>query len=253
LSLVFGPWDKTEYFVNYGHGFHSNDARGVTSSISPKEGLPIEPSPALVRTKGAEIGLRSEIIPGLQSSVALWQLQLGSELVFSGDAGDTQASGASKRHGIEFNNHYVAKPWLLFDADVAVSQSRFDKAQGDAPHTGRDIPGSVRTVASFGATVTDWGPWFGQLQVRYFGPRPLIEDNSQRSQGTTLAYARVGYKVSPDVKVALDVFNLFNRQVSDIDYYYASRLPQEAAEGVSDIHSHPAESRTFRVTLNVGF
>jgi outer membrane receptor protein involved in Fe transport len=253
LSLVFGPWDKTEYFVNYGHGFHSNDARGVTSSISPKEGLPIETSPALVRTKGAEIGLRSEIIPGLQSSVALWQLQLGSELVFSGDAGDTQASGASKRHGIEFNNHYVAKPWLLFDADIALSQSRFDKAQGDEAHMGRHIPGSVRTVASFGATVMGWGPWSGQLQVRYFGPRPLIEDNSQRSQGTTLAYARVGYKVSPDVKVALDVFNLFNRQVSDIDYYYASRLPQEAAEGVGDIHSHPAEPRTFRVTLNVGF
>ncbi|KGM39674.1 TonB-denpendent receptor [Aquabacterium sp. NJ1] len=253
LTLIFGPWDKTEYFFSYGYGFHSNDARGVTATISPKQGTPIEPSPALVRTKGAELGLRTEIVPGLQSSLSLWQLTLGSELVFSGDAGDTEASGASKRYGIEFNNHYVANSWLLLDADLAFSQSRFKEEQGDAPNAGRYIPGSVRTVASLGATVTGWGPWFGQFQLRYFGPRPLIEDNSQRSRGTTLAYARVGYKVSPDVKLSLDVFNLFDRKASDIDYYYTSRLQGEAAQGVGDLHSHPAEPRTVRVTMNVSF
>ena len=253
LSLVFGPWDKTEYFFSYGYGFHSNDARGVTSTVSPKQGTAIEPSPALVRTKGTELGLRTEIVPGLQSSLSLWQLTLGSELVFSGDAGDTEASGASKRYGIEFNNHYVANSWLLLDADLAFSQSRFKEEQGDAPNAGRYIPGSVRTVASLGATVTGWGAWFGQFQLRYFGPRPLIEDNSQRSQGTTLAYARVGYKVSPDVKLSLDVFNLFDRKASDIDYYYASRLQGEPAQGVGDLHSHPAEPRTVRLTMNVSF
>ncbi len=253
LTLIFGPWDKTEYFFSYGYGFHSNDARGVTATISPKQGTPIEPSPALVRTKGAELGLRTEIVSGLQSSLSLWQLTLGSELVFSGDAGDTEASGASKRYGIEFNNHYVANSWLLLDADLAFSQSRFKEEQGDAPNAGRYIPGSVRTVASLGATVTDRGPWFGQFQLRYFGPRPLIEDNSQRSRGTTLAYARVGYKVSPDVKLSLDVFNLFDRKASDIDYYYTSRLQGEPAQGVGDLHSHPAEPRTVRLTMNVSF
>jgi len=253
LALIFGPWDKTEYFFNYGYGFHSNDARGVTSTISPKQGVAIDPSPALVRTKGTEAGVRSELFPGLQSSLSLWQLTLGSELVFSGDAGDTQASGASKRYGLELNNHYVAKSWLLFDADFAFSQSRFKEDQGQAPNAGRYVPGSVRTVASLGATVTGFGPWFGQLQVRYFGPRPLIEDNSQRSQGTTLAYARVGYKVSSDVKVSLDVFNLFDSKASDIDYYYVSRLQGEPAQGVGDIHSHPAEPRMARLTLTVNF
>jgi outer membrane receptor protein involved in Fe transport len=32
-SLVFGPWNKTELSVNWGEGFHSNDARGVTSQV----------------------------------------------------------------------------------------------------------------------------------------------------------------------------------------------------------------------------
>ena len=97
------------------------------------------------------------------------------------------------------------------------------------------------------------GSWFGQFQVRYFGPRPLIEDNSVRSSATTLAYLRVGYKVSQDVRLALDVFNLFDREASDIDYYYPSRLQGEPAGGVDDIHFHPVEPRSLRMTLTANF
>ena len=253
LALIFGPWNKTEYFASYGYGYHSNDARGATESVTPKEGLPADPSPLLVRSKGGELGLRTELVPGLQTSLALWQLKLGSELVFSGDAGDTEASGASKRYGIELNNHYIANRWLLLDGDIAVSRAHFDEDQGDAPNIGRNIPGSVNTVVSLGATVTELGPWFGQFQLRYFGPRPLIEDGSQRSKATTLAYLRVGYKITPDLKLALDVFNLFDRQASDIDYYYASRLPGEPGAGVNDVHFHPVEPRSFRLTLTANF
>jgi outer membrane receptor protein involved in Fe transport len=240
LSLVFGPWAKTETFVNWGWGFHSNDARGVTApgAVTP-----------LVRSKGAEVGARTEIIPGLQSSLALWQLRLGSELVFSGDAGDTEASRASKRSGIEWNNHWRAAQWLLIDADLSASHARF--TQDDA--AGNFVPGSVGRVASLGATVPEYGRWFGHFQVRYFGPRPLVEDNSQRSKATTLAYVRVGYKFTPKAKVSLDVFNLFNRKTSDVDYYYVSRLPGEPLSGVADTHFHPVEPRMARVTLTANF
>ncbi|MBC7699549.1 MAG: TonB-dependent receptor [Massilia sp.] len=244
LSLIFGPWDQTEYFVNYGQGFHSNDARGVVSAVGP--------TPALVRSKGFEVGVRSELIPGLQTSLALWQLKLGSELVFVGDAGVTEPTGASQRHGVELNNHYVAAPWLLFDLDLAASQARYKDTQGDLGREGRFIPGSVNTVASFGATVTDLGPWFAQFQLRYFGPRALIEDNSERSKSTMLAYARVGYKITKDLKLSLDVFNLFDRQASDIDYFYESRV-SPTADPVSEVHFHPVEPRTFRVTLSANF
>jgi outer membrane receptor protein involved in Fe transport len=253
LGFVFGPWHKTEYFLNWGRGYHSNDARGVTETVSPRDLLPARAAPALVRTHGGEAGLRTELVPGLETSVAVWQLALASELVFAGDAGDTQASGAGRRRGIEINNHYAAAEGVLLDADVSVSRARFDEAQGDAPHAGRFIPGSVNTVVSLGATVVERGPWFGHFQLRYFGPRPLLEDNSQRSRGTTLAYLRIGYKFTPDLKLALDVFNLFDRKASDIDYFYASRLPGEAAAGVADIHFHPVEPRNMRVTLTANF
>ncbi len=249
LSLILGPWNKTEYFVNYGHGFHSNDARGTTQTVTPKEGLPADPVTPLVRSRGIELGLRSELIPGLQSSLALWQLDLGSELVFSGDAGDTAPNRPSRRHGIEWNNHWVAQPWLLFDADFALSRARFSV---DDP-AGNFIPGSVDRVVSLGATVTRCGPWFGQFQLRYFGPRPLIEDNSQRSKATTLASLRAGYRIDKDIKIALDMFNLFGSKASDIDYFYSSRLKGQPREGVPDIHFHPVEPRSLRLTLNANF
>ena len=252
LSLVFGPWAKTEYFVNYGNGFHSNDARGATATVTAKPPHdPVEPVTPLVRSKGGELGLRTEVVPGLQSSFALWQLKLGSELVFVGDAGETEASRASRRSGVEWNNHYRAASWLLVDADFAASRARFRGPDPDG--VGNYIPGSIDKVASLGITVADRGPWFGQFQLRYFGPRPLIEDDSVRSKSTTLAYLRVGYKITPSLKVALDVFNLFDRKASDIDYYYESRLRGEPVEGVPDIHSHPVEPRRFRLTMTANF
>ncbi len=114
-------------------------------------------------------------------------------------------------------------------------------------------PGSIQTVLSLSAMVMDLGPWFGQFQLRYFGPRPLIEDNSQRSKATTLAYLRAGYRIDKNLKLALDVFNLFDRKGSDIDYYCASRLKGEPAEGVNGTHFHPVEPRSLRLSLTASF
>lgn len=249
LSLVFGPWAKTEYFFNAGRGFHSNDARGATATVDAQSPTTaVDKVDLLVRSKGLEVGVRTEIIPGLQSSLAWWQLKLGSELLFVGDAGTTEANRASKRQGLEWNNHYVVNDWLQFDLDMAASHSGFTQP---APEGDR-IPGAIEKVASLGVTVSDLKGWHGQFQLRYFGPRPLIEDNSVRSSSTTLAYARVGYRFSPALKLDVDVFNLFNRKDNDIEYYYASRLPGEAA-GVDDRHLHPVEPRTLRVTLSASF
>ena len=248
LSLIFGPWRQTEYFVNYGEGFHSNDARGATATISPKTGIAIDPVKPLVKSRGAEIGVRTEIVPGLQSSLALWQLKLASELVFVGDAGDTEASRASRRNGIEWNNHYKVNPWLLVDMDLALSRARF--TQNDP--AGNFIPGSIDKVASLGFTVIDYKRWFGGMQLRYFGPRPLIEDNSVRSDSTVLTNARVGYRIGGNTRLTLDVFNLFNRKASDIDYFYSSQLAAEAAP-VADRHFHPVEPRSVRLTLTHSF
>ena len=248
LNLIFGPWNKTEFYTSAGYGFHSNDARGTTITIEPKTGNPADKVPPLVRSKGFELGMRTEAIAGLQSSLSFYQLDFDSELTFAGDAGTTQAGRPSRRTGFEFSNYYKPTRWLTVDADLAFARARFQ----DFDPVGDRIPGAVEGVASLALSVDNLGPWFGALQLRYFGPRPLIEDNSARSKSTATLNGRVGYKISPQVKVELEGFNLTNRRDSAIDYYYASQLKGETAP-VTDVHFHPIESRSFRVSMMVNF
>jgi outer membrane receptor protein involved in Fe transport len=248
FSLVFGPWQKTELYLNYGHGFHSNDARGTTITQEPGSGNPVGRVKPLVRTKGSEIGLRTKIVQGWQSTVALWQLESASELLFVGDAGTTEASRPSRRYGVEWTNLYVPTDWLAIDADLAVSHARFR----DSDVAGNYIPGAVSSTANLGLTVAELGPWFGALRFRYFGPRPLIEDNSVRSSGSALTNLRLGYKFDKRTQVALDIYNLFDRKANDIEYWYESQLSNEtAAQG--DRHIHPSEPRTLRLTITHRF
>ncbi len=257
LSLIFGPWYKTEFFLNGGYGFHSNDARGTVIKVDPQTLAPVEPVTPLVQTKGAEFGVRTEIIPNVKSSVAFWLLNQASELVFTGDAGTTEPSRPSQRRGIEWINSYRPLPWLLFDAQFSWSEAHFSNPDP----VGNNIPGAVPFVAQLGATVQDFGRWSGSLQLRYVSPYPLIEDNSVRSDPSTIANVRIGYKLDQTWNAHLDILNLFNSEAHDIDYYYCSRLKTDtnlvpcggAAGGVNDIHFHPAEPRQFRFTVTAHF
>ena len=249
LNLIFGPWAKTEWYVNLGSGFHSNDARGTVITTDPKTGEAAERVTPLARSRGFELGVRTSFLPGLQTSLSVYHLGLASELVFVGDAGSTEAGRPSRRVGFELANYYRLDDRLTIDADLAFAQARF---KGKATE-GHRIPGAVEGVASLAVAVDNLGPWFGAVQFRYFGPRPLIEDNSVRSKGTALLNGHIGYKFSTKLRIELEGFNLGNRRVSAIDYFYTSRLPGEPAEGIADTHFHPVETRSFRLSLNASF
>ena len=248
LSLIFGPWFETELYLNGGFGFHSNDARGVVGRTDPKTGDPVERADPLVRSKGAEIGVRTARLPNLRSSVGLWILDIDSELLFVGDAGTNEPSRPSRRYGIEFANYYSPTRWLTLDGDVSLSHARFRENAPEGDH----IPGSIETVIATGVTVHDLYGFFGSIRLRYLGPRPLTEDDSVRSNSSKLVNLQAGYEFGR-WRMALDVFNLFDARVSDIDYFYTSRLPGEPADGVDDIHTHPAEPRAFRGSVTYRF
>jgi outer membrane receptor protein involved in Fe transport len=248
-GAIFGPWSGTELYVNAGLGFHSNDARGATIAIDPATGEPARRVTPLARARGAEVGVRSVRVPHLQTSLALWTLSLDSELIFIGDAGNTEAGRPSHRYGVEWANYYSPTPWLTFDFDLSLSRARFT----DADPAGDVIPGAVSTVVQGGVTVDSVKNLFGSVRWRYFGPRALIEDDSQRSKATSLVNLEAGYKFTRSLRLAVDVFNLLDAKHSDIDYFYASRLPGEPAAGIEDIHLHPTLPRTARVSLVVGF
>ena len=247
-SLVVAPTATTELYLSAGLGFHSNDARGTTITVDPATGDPAQRVDPLVRSRGAEIGLRADPVPGCRSTLALWALNLDSELLFVGDGGTTGTSARSRRSGVTLANVYRPVPQLSLDADISLAHARFDGVEPDADH----IPGALENVVAGGIA---WmsrksGP-FGSLRVRHFGSYPLVEDNGVRAPATTLVNASVGYPLGR-VRVQASVLNLFNARASDIQYYYASRLPGEAPSGAADVHFHPAEPRQLRVSLGWG-
>ena len=286
LTMVLGPFYKTELFLGLGMGMHSNDARGTTITEDPTDPTTkLGASPLLVRTRGAEVGVRTKALPGLDSSVSVFVLDQASEIIFNGDGGDTSAARSSERYGVEWTNEYRPKPWLAIDADLALSHARFlgfDSAQqatfdslagfpqaqiGNAP--GNDIPNAPAIVASAGITLGQKTGWFGTLRWRYLGPTPLTEDNAFRAPPISIVNARIGYTFDNDWRVSLDLLNLLNSKADQISYAYGSLIktdslyamctsptPPPAAvcqNGVMDRILHPIEPLAARITVTAKF
>jgi hypothetical protein len=203
----------------------------------------------LVRATGAEIGIRTVALRHLQSTLSVWRLHLDSELVYNGDLGATEPGPGSRRYGAEWTNYYSPVRWLTFDGDVSWSRAYF----GGVDAANRYVPEAVGTVVSAGVSADNVRRAFGSLRLRYFGPRPLVDDDSVRSEATSFVNLEGGYHLGKRVRATFEMFNVFDSRVSDIDYYFTSRLPGEPLAGVDDIHSHPAVPRTARLSLQISW
>ncbi|GAC1502077.1 MAG: TonB-dependent receptor [Vulcanimicrobiaceae bacterium] len=272
LTFAYAANSRTEFYLDFGQGFHSNDSRGILETVDPGTGQTTDPGTGqivrgatpLVRAQGQELGARLAIGQRLRSTVSAWNLDLASELVFAGDAGTTSPGRPSNRYGIEFSNFWAPAPGVTYDLDYASSAAKFTNYDP----VGTLIPGSVKDVVTFGATL-DRARSFGSLRLRYFGPRAFIEDGSAYSHPTTTLSLQAGFKPSAGARIAIDFFNVLGAKASDIDYYYNSSIPSDpnytkpgytgacpidqCGVGVPDVHFHPIERPLFRVTFTKQF
>jgi TonB dependent receptor/TonB-dependent Receptor Plug Domain len=266
LGIVLGPWAKTTFFINAGAGYHSNDARGVTRSGQNADVSLVTP---LTRATSAEVGVATRILPNWETTLDIFKLKLKSELVFDGDAGVTAPNGATTRTGVEWGNTYHINSWLSAELNAAFTKARFDANAdpddlgcGDAapshPCTtpvgivGRYVPNSPTNVIDAGLTANHPSGWFGALRARHFGESPLVEDNSAKSPQYTTVDGQVGFRKDKSWLVAFDVFNIADVKWNDIEYYYVSRLKNEASPA-ADYVVHPGVPRTVRARFQYQF
>ena len=234
-NLVLGPWYETEFFANFGTGFHSNDARAII--LDPR-------LPALPQARGYEFGVRSKILPRVEVSATYWALDLKSELVFAGDDGTTEARGPSHRQGWEVTTRIRLLDWLTWSGNVTLTDSAFDNGQA--------IPLAPRMTAR--ADLTARLPWglSASAAMRYVSSRHADESRQQIARGYTLfdLSARYRYK---NLEAFLSVENLANAEWREAQFFFESRLPGEPAGGVPDIHYTPGNPRTFLGGLALRF
>jgi hypothetical protein len=248
FNLIYVASDNTELYVSTGKGFHSNDARGTTITIDPVSGDPADPVSPLVDAHEFEVGFRSFVEQRLNVSAALWYLELDSELLFVGDAGNTEASRPSKRYGLEVPLYYRPTDRVTLDLELAFTQSEFTEFDP----AGDEIPGSIDRVLAAGITYENPDGFYGSARLRHFGPRPLIEDGSVESDASTIFNASIGFR-RERYDLRIDLLNVFDSDDDDITYLYASRLAGEPADGVEDQHFHPIEPRTLRAYFGWNF
>lgn len=248
LTLAYLFNNGLEAYANFGRGMHSNDVRGVSITIDPLTGAPADRIPLLVPTKGGELGLRVERGTSFNASLALFILDVDSELIFVGDGGSTEPNDGSHRHGIELNTFYQPNEWLSLNASYTYTDARFEDVGNQFDH----IPGSIARTFSAGANM-NWSSGFGaSIRLRYLGEAPLTEDNSVNSNSSLLVNAALQYERGP-LGVKLEVFNLTDSKDTDIAYFYESRLASEPAAGIPDVHYHPLEPRTVRLSVSWRF
>jgi hypothetical protein len=261
LSMIIGPWYDTEYFINAGYGYHSNDARGTVLQVNPSDGTrvagdgsSISPVNPLAWSRGAEVGIRSNYLPKLNTTFVLWWLQSSQELVFSGDDGTTSVNGMSQRYGLEWTNYYKPTDWLTFDADLSLTTARFMSTPVGS--TNNYIPNTVGRVVSVGATVVApndsmLSGMYGSMRLRHFGDVPLDSSGVYWAGSTTVVNMATGYKFQK-YKVELNVLNIFNSTDNDIAYAYQYAYPAGATPQTG-IMKHPVEPRMLRLTFTYNF
>jgi len=232
-NLVLGPWFKTEFFANYGQGYHSNDARSAVA---------IDSVP-LARAQTYEVGLRAQPWgpDGVMLTASLWAIDLQSELVFVGDEGTTENRGPTRRRGVEVAARGQIWGPLYFNGHLAYTKSEF--TNGDA------IPLAPELTA-YGALLLQWPEGLrSQLQATYMGVRPLIEDRSVKAPSWVDFDLSERYLLPVKLphgrlEAFLFIQNLLDTKWEQATFYFESRLRNEAA-GVNDIHFVPGNPRFF--------
>jgi outer membrane receptor protein involved in Fe transport len=232
-NLILGPWFRTEFFANYGEGYHSNDARSAVAAGS---------SP-LARARTYEVGFRSKPWgpEGIELITTLWAIDLKSELVFVGDEGTTENRGATRRRGIEAAVR--GQVWGPIYVNGSVTWSKAEFVNGDA------IPLAPELTA-YGAILVQWPEGLrSQIQATYLGVRPLIEDRSVKAPSWVDIDLSERYVLPiklPHGRLEAFLFiqNLLNTKWEQATFFFESRLRNEPA-GVNDIHFVPGNPRFF--------
>jgi len=221
LTTVFSPLPELDVFLNFGMGFHSNDARGVVQGGSP-----------YARATGGEIGVRAVPVYGLSLAVAGYALHLDSELVWVGDAGTTEASGETLRLGVEAEARIRPLDWLYLDVDVTWNRGRFV----DEPEGADLIPLAPELTLSTGVSVEHPSGFYGRVGLRHIADRPATEDGALTAEGYAILDAAIGYKADW-YELRLEAENLTNAAYREAQFATTSRLPGEppcVAPGIAD-------------------
>ncbi|MDX2261528.1 MAG: TonB-dependent receptor plug domain-containing protein [Gemmatimonadales bacterium] len=236
LSVTAAVGRGTLLTGQVGQGFHSNDARDVVQAAPRDRVIP--------RAVGMELSARRTWATGTIAAT-FWRTTLSSELVFVGDEGVTEASGRTRRVGIDLEGRLRLLPLLWLDADLNLARGRFV----DEPRGADRIPLAPTRTGSIGLSLRAAGPLTAGIRVRHIGARPADERGEVIAEGQTVADLSAELAVGRVMLIG-GVDNLFNVEWNEAQFATTSRLRGESAP-VTELHFTPGSGRALRVGVRV--
>ena len=245
-SLIFRPVESSEIYLSGGRGLHSDDLRGVTAAqAGGRAGTPL-----IASQTGEELGIREHFTPKFTATLALYALTAQSETTYDPDAGIDSAGPGSRRRGVELNLTYQASHWLEFYGSYSYNHARYTTPYADGTgHVGYFLPNAPFASGSFNVYVKNLGDWSGSLEYRYISASPLSSDDVVQGHGYGEWNGDVHYDMGKGWSTSLGVYNITNKKADAAEFWYIDRLKGEPAAGVADIHTHPLEPISARLTI----
>lgn len=271
INFIISPVKHFDVFLNFGQGFHSNDARDAVigarvkelSNTWKNEGLSsdqintrlsnynfdpgMQNTGTLPKATGAEIGVKSRWFNRLHLSVSAWYLHLDKEFVYSGDGGMAELSDPTQRLGIDAEARLSILSWLWADVDISSAKATIM----NLPKGENFVPLAPTLTASGGISVIREQGFSGSIRFRHLNNRPANEDNSVVALGHTLYNASLAYTYQ-QFTFAVNAENLLNSDWNEAQFATETRLKGETTS-TTDLCYTPGNPRNVQFSISYKF
>ena len=224
LNFYYTLNSGTQFYLNSGKSFHSNDTRVVVAE-GGKQVLPA--------AYGSDLGIIFKPVPRMLVNASAWYLWLAQEFVYVGDEGVVAPSGKTRRQGVDLSIRYQLAPSWYADVDLNKTQPR---SIGE-PRGANYLPLAPVFTTTGGLTYSGTRGLGGSLRYRYMADRPANEDNSIVADGYFIMDAQLNYAMKRST-FGITIQNLFNTKWKETQFATESRLKDES-EPVEEIHFTP--------------
>lgn len=271
LNFILSPFKNVDVFLNFGQGFHSNDARDAVigtrvtelASTWKNEGVSsgqidsrlskynfdpqMQNTGTLPKATAGEIGLKSRWGNKLHVSLSAWYLYLDKEFVYSGDGGVAELSDPTQRLGIDAEARLSILSWLWADVDISTAKATIK----NLPEGQNYVPLAPTLTASGGLSIMRDKGFSGAIRFRHLSNRPANEDNSIVALGHTLFNASLAYNYR-QITFAVNAENLLNSEWNEAQFATETRLKGES-ESLTELCYTPGNPRNFQFSVSYKF